>query len=580
MRVVIKTTAQQESLLRDDEIRKALSEAAYIASISREIDTPRRTRLGEQAIEQLTPRQALELYFSTTNMPQDRVATLLKYARELIGDSVDVRRDPGTDRLGSGASRMADHVQANLTVQEAYNRAKSALEGGAPDRAAAIAQHILRYYPRYFDAYRLLGEAYLERGQADEAFRLFTHVLQVDPQNVLAHIGRAIIAEERGEIDAAIDEYERAFEVDPSIPELRGELLRLYKERDGSAGASIRTTPSGLAYVHLRSGLRDAAISEFSTAAQMRPDRWDLEVALAEALWRNEQLDETAAIAGDILASHPLCAKCNWLLGYIHWTSGRTESGRQYLLDAVALDPTYAIAGRLWETTPWPLDRNLTRPQPALIPGWSGETLEAANLALEAEHKPQDAAGARSKTSTRPLDPQRITQKFEAMPPLPPEPAPALAAPAAPADVAPAEEMAPAPLDLDWFDEWAAEAAAPAPVETPAPPPAAAAEIAPPVAPEALPTPPETFVPGLLAATAAPPTDSAATEAAAPPPAAEASPVVDDLTPPAPAPPGGGDRAGGAGHRSRGRRPPLLAGQHAGDRRAGRGNPPGDRRSG
>jgi exonuclease SbcD len=89
VRVVIKTTAQQESLLRDDEIRKALSEAAYIASISREIDTPRRTRLGEQAIEQLTPRQALELYFSTTNLPQDRVATLLQYARELIGDSVD-----------------------------------------------------------------------------------------------------------------------------------------------------------------------------------------------------------------------------------------------------------------------------------------------------------------------------------------------------------------------------------------------------------------------------------------------------------------------------------------------------------
>src|SRR5207245_6324633 len=51
VRVVIKTTPQHEALLRDDEIRKALSEAAYVASVSREVDAPRRTRLGEQAIE-------------------------------------------------------------------------------------------------------------------------------------------------------------------------------------------------------------------------------------------------------------------------------------------------------------------------------------------------------------------------------------------------------------------------------------------------------------------------------------------------------------------------------------------------
>src|SRR5262249_1191692 len=159
--------------------------------------------------------------------------------------------------------------------------------------------------------------------------------------------------------DTAIDEYERAFEIDPSIPELRSELLRLYAGRYGSAGATIRTTPSGLAYVHLRAGLRDAAISELSYVAQMRPDRWDIEVALAEALWRNEQFDEATAISQDLLAGHPSCVKCNWMLGYLHWTAGRTDSGRQYLLDAVALDPTYAVAERLWDATPWPLDPHL-----------------------------------------------------------------------------------------------------------------------------------------------------------------------------------------------------------------------------
>ncbi len=89
VRVIIKTTAQQEGLLRDDEIRKALTEAAYVASVSREIDTPQRTRLGEHSIEQLTPRQALELYFSTTNVPRDRAETLLGYAGDLIGEPAE-----------------------------------------------------------------------------------------------------------------------------------------------------------------------------------------------------------------------------------------------------------------------------------------------------------------------------------------------------------------------------------------------------------------------------------------------------------------------------------------------------------
>jgi len=87
VRVVIKTTAEGESLLRDDEIRKALGEAAFIASVSREITTPQRTRLGGQAVAELTPRDALTLYLTTTNVPPDRAATLLQYAGLLLGDN-------------------------------------------------------------------------------------------------------------------------------------------------------------------------------------------------------------------------------------------------------------------------------------------------------------------------------------------------------------------------------------------------------------------------------------------------------------------------------------------------------------
>jgi exonuclease SbcD len=87
VRVVIKTGPEQEALLRDDEIRKALSGAAYIAAISREVDTPQRARFGDAPVEQMTPRQALELYLNTTDVPPDRAATLLHYATDLMSDS-------------------------------------------------------------------------------------------------------------------------------------------------------------------------------------------------------------------------------------------------------------------------------------------------------------------------------------------------------------------------------------------------------------------------------------------------------------------------------------------------------------
>ncbi len=86
VRWVIKTTAEGESLLRDDDIRKALGDAAFVASVSREITTPQRTRLGTQVVAELTPRDALALYLTTSNVPADRAATLLQYAGRLIGD--------------------------------------------------------------------------------------------------------------------------------------------------------------------------------------------------------------------------------------------------------------------------------------------------------------------------------------------------------------------------------------------------------------------------------------------------------------------------------------------------------------
>ena len=86
VRVVIKTTPEHEARLRDDEIRKALAPAAYLAGISREVARPVRLRLSGQAVEQMTPRRALELYLDSKNTPAEHAAQLLSYADQLMND--------------------------------------------------------------------------------------------------------------------------------------------------------------------------------------------------------------------------------------------------------------------------------------------------------------------------------------------------------------------------------------------------------------------------------------------------------------------------------------------------------------
>ena len=87
VRLIIKTTPEQEARLRDDEIRRALGEAAYLAAISREVDRPARVRFGAASLEQLTPAEALALYMKSKNVPPARAAQLLATAAQLLQET-------------------------------------------------------------------------------------------------------------------------------------------------------------------------------------------------------------------------------------------------------------------------------------------------------------------------------------------------------------------------------------------------------------------------------------------------------------------------------------------------------------
>jgi exonuclease SbcD len=84
VRLIIQAREEQDALIEDRQIQQALRQASYVAGVRHEVDRVHRRRLGETNLEELTPLEALALYFDSTGVDKDRKALLLKHAEAII----------------------------------------------------------------------------------------------------------------------------------------------------------------------------------------------------------------------------------------------------------------------------------------------------------------------------------------------------------------------------------------------------------------------------------------------------------------------------------------------------------------
>ena len=84
VRVIIQARPEQEELLNDAEIRRALDDAYYVASISKDIERAYRQRLGPESAEGLAPAELLARYLQSKETAPDRIEVLLRYAEEIF----------------------------------------------------------------------------------------------------------------------------------------------------------------------------------------------------------------------------------------------------------------------------------------------------------------------------------------------------------------------------------------------------------------------------------------------------------------------------------------------------------------
>jgi DNA repair protein SbcD/Mre11 len=86
VRLQLNLPSEIEGYLRDAEIKNALKEA-YFCTVARDIKRESRPRLGQFTVSQITPMEALKIYFEQKKASPERVKELLEYGQKLIEDS-------------------------------------------------------------------------------------------------------------------------------------------------------------------------------------------------------------------------------------------------------------------------------------------------------------------------------------------------------------------------------------------------------------------------------------------------------------------------------------------------------------
>jgi tetratricopeptide (TPR) repeat protein len=237
---------------------------------------------------------------------------------------------------------------AEVPFRDYLNEIDALIEHGSLDHAVQHCRHILAQYPKAVAVYRLLGKTLLEQEEDRAAQDVFQRVLSVDPEDFVARVGLSIVHDRNNELEPAIWHMERAFEIAPSNALIQGELRRLYARRDGDSPERIPLTRGALARMYAAGDLNSEAITDLRQLLTEQSDRIDLQVQLAEVLWRDEQRVEAAERTQQITTTLPYCLKANLILGAILRSSGANGESDEPLQRAQAVDPENEYAQRLF----------------------------------------------------------------------------------------------------------------------------------------------------------------------------------------------------------------------------------------
>lgn len=232
-----------------------------------------------------------------------------------------------------------------MRPSEVVEQARQAFHEGAPDRAVELAEHVIARFPRHASA-RLVRALKAESdGELDQALEDLRFVTSAEPLNARAAAATARIFKQRDDDARAQDEARRVVELVPDV----GDSASLESALDilGVDADALPMTPGVFARIHLRSGWPGSAERYARRALDDEPDRIDIRLTLAEALWQLNRLSQCEEQCTIIFDRANDCVRAAVMLAHVLAERGRMAEGQDLLGRAGEIDPEYLEARQM-----------------------------------------------------------------------------------------------------------------------------------------------------------------------------------------------------------------------------------------
>ena len=231
---------------------------------------------------------------------------------------------------------------AEISLSAYQEELESLLTQNRFDEVIAHARHILKTFPKNLRAYRQLGDALVATSRWAEATGVLRRTLGAQPQDFQAHSQLAQSYRQLEQSDKAIWHAERALDQQPSDQDTISLIRQLYREHRNQEIDRLQLTAGALAQQHIRGNLLTEALDTLATALKRSPDRIDLQLLQARALWLDGQRMDAAEAALDILERLPYAIDANRIMTELWLAEQRPSDAQIYLKRIEDLDPDLA----------------------------------------------------------------------------------------------------------------------------------------------------------------------------------------------------------------------------------------------
>ncbi len=230
-------------------------------------------------------------------------------------------------------------MTSESTLGDALSEVEAAIAAGDHDRAIALTDDLLLSYPDAISVWRARAQAFSASGRPFQASEAYQRVLDVAPADMSATTHLALELSASGKYAEAKHAARQALDYEPEDEA----LLRIV----ASPGAEDANWPDVGAHLReglndVRAGLLDRGIARLNYVAAQRPDRADVLVALAHALWQAGSRVAAAEVCQSILDIQPDCLNAHALLLALWRQIGPSGLEQAHLSAIERLDPDHS----------------------------------------------------------------------------------------------------------------------------------------------------------------------------------------------------------------------------------------------